>query len=62
MTDSFLWNERNDILISISDGRFLIWYYPNAIYVDKDLMDLCKTIKVYTFTKKSLIIYKKTMI
>jgi hypothetical protein len=46
MTDSFLWNERNDILISISDGRFLIWYYPNAIYVDKDLMDLCKTVKV----------------
>lgn len=46
MTDSFLWNEKNDILISISDGRILIWYYPNAIYVDKDLMDLCKTTKV----------------
>ena len=45
MTDSFLWNEKNDILVAISDGRLLAWYYPNAIYVDKDLMDLCKVSK-----------------
>jgi len=45
MTDSFLWNEKNDILVGISDGRLLAWYYPNAIYVDKDLMDLCKVSK-----------------
>lgn len=46
MTDSFLWNDRTDILASIADGRLLTWYYPNAIYVDKDLMDQCKIIKV----------------
>lgn len=42
MTDSFLWNDKYDILSCISDLRLITWYYPNAIYVDKDLMDLCK--------------------
>eukprot|EP00339_Tiarina_fusa_P021541 CAMPEP_0117013778 /NCGR_PEP_ID=MMETSP0472-20121206/11302_1 /TAXON_ID=693140 ORGANISM="Tiarina fusus, Strain LIS" /NCGR_SAMPLE_ID=MMETSP0472 /ASSEMBLY_ACC=CAM_ASM_000603 /LENGTH=54 /DNA_ID=CAMNT_0004717175 /DNA_START=88 /DNA_END=252 /DNA_ORIENTATION=- len=48
MTDSFLWNEKNDILSAIADGRLLTWYYPNAIYVDKDLMDMCKVSKEAT--------------
>jgi intraflagellar transport protein 80 len=39
MTDSFLWNDKSDILACIADSRLLAWYYPNAIYVDKDLMD-----------------------
>lgn len=46
MCDSFLWNDSSDILSCISDGRLITWYYPSAIYVDKDLMDLCKYIKV----------------
>jgi intraflagellar transport protein 80 len=46
MTDTFLWNEKNDILSAVSDGRLFTWYYPNAIYVDKDLMDLTKVTKV----------------
>ena len=46
MADSFLWNEKNDILSAIADGRLLTWYYPAAIYVDKDLMNLCKVSKV----------------
>lgn len=46
MVDSFLWNDKHDILACIADGRLHTWYYPNAIYVDKDLMDLCKNIKV----------------
>jgi len=45
MTDSFLWNDRNDILAAVADGRLLAWYYPNAIYVDKDLMELAKVTK-----------------
>ena len=49
MTDSFLWNDRNDILAAISDGRLVAWYYPNAIYVDKDLMELSKISKVKFF-------------
>ncbi len=39
MNDSFSWNDKHDILASIADGRIISWYYPNTIYVDKDLMD-----------------------
>jgi len=39
MTDSFMWNDVYDILSCVSDGRLITWYYPNAIYVDKDLME-----------------------
>lgn len=45
MTDSFKWNDKSDIISCIADGRLLTWYYPNAIYVDKDLMDLCKNVR-----------------
>jgi intraflagellar transport protein 80 len=46
MTDSFLWNDRNDILACIADGRLISWYYPNSAYVDKDLLDLVKYSRV----------------
>jgi len=45
MTDSFLWNDKNDTLAAIADGRLVSWYYPNAIYVDKDLMESTKVVK-----------------
>jgi len=38
MVDSFQWNDSNDMLSAISDGKQVTWFYPNAIYVDKDLM------------------------
>lgn len=39
IVDSFQWNDGNDMLSCISDGKLLTWFYPNAIYVDKDLMN-----------------------
>jgi intraflagellar transport protein 80 len=27
------------MLACISDGKLLTWFYPNAIYVDRDLMN-----------------------
>ena len=27
------------MLAAISDGKQITWFYPNAIYVDKDLMN-----------------------
>lgn len=42
MSDSFKWNDKSDIISCIADARLLTWYYPNAIYVDKDFMELCK--------------------
>jgi intraflagellar transport protein 80 len=45
MVDSFQWNDNNDMLTCISDGKLITWFYPNAIYVDKDLMDKARAIK-----------------
>lgn len=45
MTDSFLWNDRFDILSCIADSRLITWFYPNAIYVDKDIMEQTKIVK-----------------
>lgn len=45
MVDSFQWNDNNDMLACLADGRLITWYYPNAIYVDKDLMDKARSIK-----------------
>ena len=39
MVDSFMWNDGNDMLSAIADGKQVTWFYPNAIYVDKDLMN-----------------------
>lgn len=39
MTDSFLWNEKYDMLCAISDLRFVVWYYPTSVYVDRDLLE-----------------------
>ncbi len=45
MVDAFQWNDNNDMLSALADGKLLCWYYPNAIYVDKDLMEHSKLSK-----------------
>ena len=31
MVDSFMFNEKNDILTAIADERLLVWYYLNGL-------------------------------
>uniref|UniRef100_A0A8C5ILX9 Intraflagellar transport 80 n=1 Tax=Junco hyemalis TaxID=40217 RepID=A0A8C5ILX9_JUNHY len=38
MVQSLAWNDGCNILCGIQDCRFTVWYYPNAVYVDKDLL------------------------
>ncbi|NXQ68366.1 IFT80 protein, partial [Quiscalus mexicanus] len=38
MVQSLAWNDGCNILCGIQDSRFTVWYYPNAVYVDKDLL------------------------
>ena len=45
VVDSFQWNDGNDMLACISDGKLMTWFYPNAIYVDKDLMNKAMAVK-----------------
>lgn len=32
------WNDTSDMLCAIADGRFITWYYPNVVFVDRDLL------------------------
>jgi intraflagellar transport protein 80 len=36
--DSFIWHDQFDILSSISDNKLNTYYYPNVVYIDKDLI------------------------
>lgn len=45
MVDSFQWNDNNDMLCALADGKLVTWFYPNAVYVDKDLMEHSKSVK-----------------
>lgn len=56
MCDSFIWHDKYDILAALSDGRLYVWFYPNAIYVDKELMDQCKETKVKKFKNRNQLI------
>ena len=42
MVDSFQWHDQCDMLTACADSRLITWFYPNAIYVDKDLMEKSK--------------------
>lgn len=44
MVDSFQWNDNNDMLAALADGKLMTWFYPNAIYVDQDLMTHSRSI------------------
>lgn len=45
MVDSFQWNDNNDMLAALSDGKLKTWFYPNSIYVDRDLMNKAMSVK-----------------
>ncbi|NXU40962.1 IFT80 protein, partial [Drymodes brunneopygia] len=38
MVQSLAWNDTSNILCGIQDSRVTVWYYPNTVYVDKDLL------------------------
>ncbi|XP_059177555.1 intraflagellar transport protein 80 homolog [Physella acuta] len=38
MIQAHVWNDETNMLAAMTDGKILVWYYPNAVYVDKDLL------------------------
>lgn len=36
--DSFMWHDKFDILVSISDSKLQTFFYPNVVYVDISLL------------------------
>ena len=43
MIQSLAWNDETNMLAALTDGRFTVWYYPNAIYVDRDILSKTMT-------------------
>jgi len=39
MCESFAWNDSNDMLCAIADEKFYSWIYPNAVYLEKEILD-----------------------
>lgn len=42
MIDTFAWNDEIDMIAAMSDGKFVVWYYPNAVFVDEDVAAMTK--------------------
>ncbi|XP_048121196.1 intraflagellar transport protein 80 homolog [Alosa alosa] len=38
MVKTIAWNDSVNILSGVQDSQFTIWYYPGAVFVDKDLL------------------------
>jgi hypothetical protein len=36
--DTCAWSDTCDSLCAVADSRFLVWYYPNVVFVDRDLL------------------------
>ncbi|CAK9221469.1 unnamed protein product [Sphagnum troendelagicum] len=45
MVYNAMWNEIADMLAAVVDQRLVVWYYPHAAYVDKDLLPFVKLTK-----------------
>ena len=43
--DSALWNDRFNVLISIADSNMVIYYIPDAIFIDRELFEMAKETK-----------------
>jgi len=43
--DTCCWNDNSDLLACIADSRLIVYYYPHALYVDKDLLPLTQQIE-----------------
>ncbi|KAL2611690.1 hypothetical protein R1flu_023382 [Riccia fluitans] len=45
MIDDAIWHDNIDILVAVSNQKLVVWYYPHAAYVDKDLLKYIKLTK-----------------
>lgn len=38
MIHMMFWNDETNMLAAMTDGKIFVWYYPNAVYVDIELL------------------------
>jgi intraflagellar transport protein 80 len=44
MVDGLAWNEDNQLLAAIVDGRLTVWYFPAVVMVDRELRDQTRVV------------------
>ncbi|ORY48676.1 WD40 repeat-like protein [Rhizoclosmatium globosum] len=37
MVDTFSWNDEADMISAVVDWKFVVWYYPNVVFIDADI-------------------------
>lgn len=42
MAETCRWNDETDSFSAIVDSKFVIWYYPSAVFVDEDIAPLTR--------------------
>lgn len=42
MVETFSWNADTDLLVAMMDYKFVVWYYPNVVFVDEDIAPLTR--------------------
>eukprot|EP00899_Mesostigma_viride_P006413 jgi/Mesvir1/15773/Mv03342-RA.1 len=45
MCDSAQWNDASNVLAGVIDLKLSVWYYPDIVYVDRELLPLTKFVK-----------------
>jgi len=45
MCDSAAWNSETDMLAALVDGKLMVWFYPNVLFIDRDLVNQTKMTK-----------------
>ena len=38
MVDTVAWNVESDALSAVADGHLLVWFYPEVVYMDRELL------------------------
>ncbi|KAI8852661.1 WD40-repeat-containing domain protein [Chytridium lagenaria] len=37
MVETVSWNDEADMFAAMVDGKFVVWYYPNVVFIDEDI-------------------------
>lgn len=45
MVHSMAWNDAGNILCGVQDNQLTVWYYPSAVFTDKELLPKTLCIK-----------------
>eukprot|EP01119_Soliformovum_irregulare_P002458 TRINITY_DN12704_c0_g1_i1.p1 TRINITY_DN12704_c0_g1~~TRINITY_DN12704_c0_g1_i1.p1 ORF type:complete len:529 (-),score=125.67 TRINITY_DN12704_c0_g1_i1:3-1562(-) len=45
MVNSARWSDKTDMLAAVSDGKFLVWLYPNSVFFDKALTTATRSMR-----------------